>query len=340
MRKLPVYFLIDVSESMAGEPIQEVEKGMKGIIQDLRHDPYALETVYISILVFAGQAEVLVPLTELYAFQTPNFPIGSGTALGKGLELLMKCIDAEVRQSTAQAKGDWKPIVFLFTDGAATDNCGPAIEKWRRNYSGKCELIVVTFGRSADVGLLERLGGQVLTLTDLGPDSFKEFFKWVSASIMVSSVAVNEGRDANPLEGRSCINLEKGEASKRVDENWIILTGKCGKKKDCYIVKYQPADERGGRGKAPYELVGAYAIDPDAYARLGGASAPKMNVNSDLLGLVPACPCCGNPTSLLHCNNCSNIFCGPNAGEVTCPWCGNQGKIVNVDNLEFSRSQG
>lgn len=51
MRRLPIYFLIDVSESMVGEPIIQVEKGMRNIIQELRTDPYALETVFVSVIV-------------------------------------------------------------------------------------------------------------------------------------------------------------------------------------------------------------------------------------------------------------------------------------------------
>ena len=51
MRRLPIYFLIDVSESMVGEPIMQVEDGISTIIKELRSDPYALETAYISIIV-------------------------------------------------------------------------------------------------------------------------------------------------------------------------------------------------------------------------------------------------------------------------------------------------
>ena len=55
MRRLPVYFLVDVSESMVGEPIQQVENGMRQIVQELRTDPYALETAFISVIAFAKQ---------------------------------------------------------------------------------------------------------------------------------------------------------------------------------------------------------------------------------------------------------------------------------------------
>ena len=86
MRRLPVYFLIDISESMIGEPIQEVEEGLASIIQSLKTDPNALETVFISIIVVAGQSKTLVPLQEIVSFYPPKFPIGSGTSLSEGLE--------------------------------------------------------------------------------------------------------------------------------------------------------------------------------------------------------------------------------------------------------------
>jgi uncharacterized protein YegL len=75
MRRLPIYFLIDISESMIGEPIQHVEEGMANIIKALKSDPYAIETVWISVLVFAGQAKTIVPLQEIANFYRRSFPL-------------------------------------------------------------------------------------------------------------------------------------------------------------------------------------------------------------------------------------------------------------------------
>lgn len=52
MRHLPVYILIDTSGSMKGEPIESVKVGLPDMIAALRLDPYALETVCISIITF------------------------------------------------------------------------------------------------------------------------------------------------------------------------------------------------------------------------------------------------------------------------------------------------
>ena len=51
-RRLPVYLLIDTSGSMRGEPIESVKVGIEAMLSTLRTDPYALDTVSISIITF------------------------------------------------------------------------------------------------------------------------------------------------------------------------------------------------------------------------------------------------------------------------------------------------
>ena len=58
---------------MVGEPIEEVQNGIRTIIQELRFDPYALETVYVAIIAFAGKAKTLSELTELFCSILLNF---------------------------------------------------------------------------------------------------------------------------------------------------------------------------------------------------------------------------------------------------------------------------
>lgn len=75
MRRLPIYFLIDVYKSMVGEQIQLVEDGMATIIKSIKTDPHAIETVWVSIIVFAGQAKTSFAVAEVIALSTkiPNW---------------------------------------------------------------------------------------------------------------------------------------------------------------------------------------------------------------------------------------------------------------------------
>lgn len=68
-RRLPVYILIDTSGSMKGEPIESVKVGLSDMIATLRQDPYALETVWISIITFDKDVKQLIPLTALEDLQ-------------------------------------------------------------------------------------------------------------------------------------------------------------------------------------------------------------------------------------------------------------------------------
>lgn len=59
---------------MVGEPHPNVEEGLATIIQALKTDPHALETVFVSIIVFVGQPKTLVPLQEIVSFYPPKIP--------------------------------------------------------------------------------------------------------------------------------------------------------------------------------------------------------------------------------------------------------------------------
>lgn len=333
MRRLPIYFLVDVSESMVGTPIEEVQNGMRTIIQNLRVDPYALETVFVSILAFAGKATVLTPLTELYKFYPPTFPVGGGTSLGAGLELLMSCLDREIRPTTMETKGDWKPIVFLFTDGVPTDNCSAAISKWKASYCKRCNMVAVSLGNEADTRTLSQLTENVLILNRTDATSFNQFFKWVTASIKTSSMSVSEhASDELKLPSTHGINLEKADLSRtqRVDENFVVLHGRCQTTKQDYLVKYaKRLDSMGIEGMEnfstiDFKLVGAYPINNESYSSLSLNSDNRINT-MELVG-VPTCPCCGNQLGVVVCE-CGKIFCVGEQPEVTCPWCGMKGQL-------------
>ena len=50
VRRLPIYLLIDTSGSMMGEPIEAVKQGIRTLITELKGDPQAVETAYLSVI--------------------------------------------------------------------------------------------------------------------------------------------------------------------------------------------------------------------------------------------------------------------------------------------------
>ena len=148
IRRLPVYLLLDCSGSMSGEPIEAVKQGIKALLTELKGDPQALETACLSVITFNSTARQISPLTELMLFKEPELTAGGATALGGALHVLADCIRTEVRTSTATQKGDWKPLVFLLTDGAPTDNLDEGIEALKSVSTGN--IIACAAGANAN----------------------------------------------------------------------------------------------------------------------------------------------------------------------------------------------
>ncbi len=194
IRRLPVYLLLDCSGSMAGEPIEAVKQGIKTLISELKGDPQALETAFLSIITFDSSARQITPLTELMVFKEPQIQAGGATALGGALKVLADCISNEVRKTTDTQKGDWKPLVFLMTDGAPTDNLDEGIEAIKKVSVGN--IIACGAGANANSNTLKKITNNVLMMNNLTAGDMAQFFAWVSSSIKASSKSI----DAKPGE--------------------------------------------------------------------------------------------------------------------------------------------
>lgn len=193
MKRLPVYLVLDTSGSMSGEPIQAVENGMQMLVSALRQDPQALESAFLSVVTFNNEAKQIVPLTDLASFQMPSLNAGGSTELGAALTLVRDCARNEVVKSTPEKKGDWRPLVFLMTDGSPTDSWQRGLAEFQ---SAKWGMVVCcAAGQAADTSVLKQISPEcVVRLDTADSNSLAAFFKWVSASISTSSKSVNEGK--------------------------------------------------------------------------------------------------------------------------------------------------
>lgn len=189
MRRLPVYLLLDTSGSMHGEPIEALKNGVQVLISTLRQDPYALETAFLSIISFDSTAKQIAPLTELSMFQMPDLTASGTTSLGEALSLLSTTVDREIAKTSMEQKGDWKPIVFLMTDGAPTDDWMKGLDEFKKRKFGV--VVACAAGQSAKVDILKQITDTVVQLDTADSASIKAFFKWVSASISFGSQKID-----------------------------------------------------------------------------------------------------------------------------------------------------
>lgn len=177
---------------MQGEPIESVKVGIADMIATLRQDPYALETVCISIITYDREVKQLLPLTELENLQIPliTTPESGPTHLGMALQELCKNVKSEVHHGTADQKGDWRPLLFILTDGKPSDlqlyeQMIPEVKA-----VDFASIVACAAGPKAKTEPLKKLTGQVYTLDTMDSATFKKFFKWVSDTIGLGGKSV------------------------------------------------------------------------------------------------------------------------------------------------------
>ena len=185
MRRLLVYLLLDTSGSMQGEPIEAVNSGMETLVGALRQDPYALETVYLTVMTFDAQARTVVPLTQLEDVILPQIttPRSGPTHLGLALEMLGKQVKQDVVKNTGSVKGDWAPFLFVMTDGKPSDimlyneQCN---EIKKLDFS---QIIGCAAGPKARESDLRQFCTSVVHLDTMDNAAFSKLFQWVSEVI-------------------------------------------------------------------------------------------------------------------------------------------------------------
>jgi len=67
---------------MRGEPIEAIKVGLETMVSSLRQDPFALESVHLSVITFNRSPEQILPLTEFEQY--------AGTGLEQHQDALTK----------------------------------------------------------------------------------------------------------------------------------------------------------------------------------------------------------------------------------------------------------
>lgn len=191
MRRLPVYLLLDTSGSMKGEPLESVKSGIHAMLGGLRQDPHALESLHLSIITFDREVKVVLPLSSLENLQMPEIvcPDSGPTHLGAALEALCERVDREVLRTEGEQKGDWRPLLFIMTDGVPSD-----VQLYKEMIApvksrGFGSIVACAAGPKARKEDLESLADHVVTLETMDSNGFLSFFRWVSASVAAGNVS-------------------------------------------------------------------------------------------------------------------------------------------------------
>jgi len=198
-RRLPIYLLLDVSGSMAGTPIQAVRRGVDLFKKEVDSDPFEKENIHVGIITFGGEAEFvtkgLIPFERFFSeFNADSLNANGQTPLGQALWLLIESLDKDVKSSVKGGeKGDWKPLIFVLTDGEPTDEWQePRQVILNRTTKKVINIITVGCGPRLNEQNLKDIAMGLTFKMDNDDASFKKFFQWITQSTKSATRAVTQ----------------------------------------------------------------------------------------------------------------------------------------------------
>ena len=208
--RVPICLCLDTSGSMNGEPLKELNKGIKQFFQELQNDETAKFAAEIAIVSFGDQVKVEAPFKSLYLLEdipvitkaVGRTPLGEG--VNKALDLL-----AERKREYKEAGVDYfQPWLVLMTDGAPCKDMPGELDRAIKrigelvNANGKSLLTVfpIAIGPEPDMKILQQLSPKRSPLRLKGL-KFSEFFMWLSKSVSKTSQSMPGDTIELDLEG-------------------------------------------------------------------------------------------------------------------------------------------
>jgi len=194
--RVPIVLLIDKSGSMNGQPIEQLNNGIKVLWREIKADTLASKRAEISVIEF-GPVQTALEFSTVSNSFAPTFEAGGVTPMGEAIIKGIASLQERKKQYSAGGIAYYRPWLMLITDGAPTDNIEPAIAAIRRGEEENALSFFAIGVQGADMQALNRLNANKREALKLDGLNFKELFLWLSAS--VKSVSQSSPGEIVPL---------------------------------------------------------------------------------------------------------------------------------------------
>lgn len=134
--RCPCVLLLDVSGSMNGRPLDELNAGLATFRDELSADALAMKRVDVGIVTF-GPVKVETPFTSASTFYPPTLQSQGDTPMGAAILQALNMVEDRKRDYRANGISLFRPWVFLITDGAPTDSWQAAAAAIREGEASK-----------------------------------------------------------------------------------------------------------------------------------------------------------------------------------------------------------
>lgn len=178
--RCPCLLLLDVSGSMNGQPITELNTGLTTFKDELASDTLAMKRVEVGIVTF-GPVRTELPFQSAASFYPPALSSQGDTPMGAAIRQGLDMVRQRKDEYRAHGISYYRPWIFLITDGGPTDEWLSAAAAVREGEASKAFAFFAIGVRGANMETLKQISvREPLMLDGL---RFRELFSWLSSSL-------------------------------------------------------------------------------------------------------------------------------------------------------------
>lgn len=184
--RVPVVLCLDASGSMTGEPMRELNEGIRLFINSVKEDPIASSSVELCVVTFSDDARLVADFRELANVQFDQLASTGGmTNLGAGVNMALDQLEQRKAQYKKVGVEYYQPWMVLMTDGCpnvGTSHLDAAKLVCQLEADRKLVVFPIGIGKDADMAELAKFSKKRQPIKLLGLN-FREFFDWLSKSV-------------------------------------------------------------------------------------------------------------------------------------------------------------
>lgn len=183
--RAPCVLLLDVSGSMDGDPIEELNAGLQEFKIAIAKDPIASKRVEVAVITFSDEAELVHDFATIDNFYPPQLTASGLTAMGIGILQALQAIRERKDAYRRNGVMYFRPWLFLITDGQPTDSEEVIMQAKTALNDEERRKGVIFFPvgvEGANMEFLAQLSSERRPMKLKGLN-FREFFMWLSASM-------------------------------------------------------------------------------------------------------------------------------------------------------------
>lgn len=193
--------VLDVSGSMSGEPIQELNKGLQDFYQEIDKDNTTRQRLEVSLITFSHIVNTVQEPALVENFTMPTLSASGSTAMVTAVNHAIDKVAARKQWYKDTNQAYYRPWIILMTDGepdSDQDVAGLA-QRIKQDVATKKYAFLPIGVEGAKMSILKQIESGIPAMKLQGT-KFSSFFKWLSAS-MGTVVSAEEGQQVDLSAG-------------------------------------------------------------------------------------------------------------------------------------------